>query len=130
MKPGRECGFTLIEMVVAFAILGLTLTALYGSFEAALSRTHRDARLSEGTLIAQSLLARAGADWPLTAGTLEGDFGGYTYTLVTTEVPAPSRERPFTLPTFAILATVSWPGFSGQRSISLSTLKLAPKLEP
>jgi general secretion pathway protein I len=130
MKPRRECGFTLIEMIVAFAILGLMLTALYVTFDAALSRTHRDARLSEGTLIAQSLLARAGTDWTLTAGTREGDFGGYPYTLITTEVPPPSRERPFTLPTFAILVTVSWPGVSGQRSISLSTLKLAPKLEP
>jgi general secretion pathway protein I len=130
MIPRRDSGFTLIEMIIAFAILSLSLTVLYGSLDAALSRSRRDARFSEAILIAKSLLARAGTEWPLTTGTREGQEGAYSYKMVSTEIAPPVSEQPFTLPIFQILATVSWPGGNGQRSIDVSTLKLAPKFDP
>jgi len=118
-------GFTLIEMVIAFAILGMTLTVLYGSFENAMLRTRHDARLSEGTMLAQSLLSRAGSEWPLIDGTHDGKTNGYSYTLIEqTAVPA-EDEPPYTIPTVRIIASVNWAEGGTRRSISLSTFKLS-----
>jgi general secretion pathway protein I len=126
----RAAGFTLIEMVVAFAILGLSLSALYATFQSALSRTQHDAHLSEATLLARSILARAGTEWPLTEGDSHGQWSGYAYELSEHKIAAPMNELPFTLPTIEITATVTWPEFAGKRTVSLSTLKLQPSVSP
>ena len=72
MTARRDAGFTLIEMVIAFAILGLSLSALYATFQSALSRTRHDAHLSEATMLARSVLARAGTEWPMIEGSSQG----------------------------------------------------------
>jgi general secretion pathway protein I len=117
-------GFTLIEMVIAFAILGLSLSALYATLQNALSRTRHDARFSEATLFARSLLTRAGTEWPLIDGSTTGKAGGLEYELTELTIKAPPDQPPFTLPTVQVTARVSWPELAGRRSISLSTLKL------
>ena len=62
-KPNRQCGFTLIEVVIAFAIFALCMGALYEIFAGAAHRSAQ-ARDQEITwLLAQSVLAevRGGA---------------------------------------------------------------------
>jgi general secretion pathway protein I len=124
MSRRSQQGFTLLEMVIAFAILGLTLTVLYGVFENALIRTTHDAHLSEGTLLAQSLLSRAGPEWPLTDGTHDGESHGYSYALIEGTVAPAEGDPRYTVPTVRITASVNWAEDGGRRSISLSTLKL------
>jgi general secretion pathway protein I len=125
MNAGRQQGFTLIEMVIAFAILGMTLTVLYGVFENTLSRIRHDAHVSEATLLAQSLLARAGSEWPLADGTRGGGSDGYAYTLIETTVLPGEGQPPYTLPTVHITASVNWVEGGATHTMSLSTLKLA-----
>lgn len=69
-------GFTLIEVVVALAILALSLGVLYESFGWSLRRTATLERRQEAWLTAQSLLAEVRARPNLSAGTDEGDAGG------------------------------------------------------
>lgn len=126
----RAAGFTLIEMVIAFAILGLSLSALYATFQNALSRTRHDAHLSEATLLARSLLARAGTEWPLIEGSTRGEWSEYTYELAEHKILAPAKDVPFTLPAVQVTAAVTWVEFAGKRTISLSTLKLQPWVAP
>jgi general secretion pathway protein I len=126
----RAAGFTLIEMVVAFAILGLSLSALYATFQSALSRTQHDAHLSEATLLARSLLARAGTEWPLIEGSTQGEWSEYSYELAEHKIVAPAKEVPFTLPAVQVTAAVTWVEFAGKRTVSLSTLKLQPWAAP
>jgi general secretion pathway protein I len=116
-------GFTLIEMVVAFAILGLSLSVLYASFQGALSRSLHDSRSSEATLVARSLLARGGTEWPLSKGTVRGESHGFNYEVAVQLVSPPNSEKDYTVPYFEVIATVSWMEFAGLRTISLSTLK-------
>jgi general secretion pathway protein I len=54
---GRSRGFTLIEVVVAFAILALSLGALYESFGGALRRSAASRNAELAALKAESLLA-------------------------------------------------------------------------
>ena len=130
MNAQRSQGFTLIEMVVAFAILGITLSALYSTFESALLRVRRDAHMSESTLLAQSLLARAGTEWPLAAGTQQGNWNDYAYEIAEQMVVAPEDQPPYTLTTVRVTASVRWQESGSNRSIALSTLKLLPQVAP
>lgn len=128
MTQSSARGFTLIEMVIAFAILGLTLTVLYGVFEGSLSRIRHDTLFREGTLLAQSLLARTGTEWPLADGTHNGESEGFRY-VIDERIERPlSAQPPFILPTMLIVASVSWSEASGTHSVSISTLKFMPPI--
>jgi general secretion pathway protein I len=130
MTARHHQGFTLIEMVIAFAILGLSLSVLYGAFENSLARTRHDVRLSEAILFAQSLLARAGTEWPLGGDARSGDSAGYTYQLTQQPVLPTDGKPPFTLPETRVTASVSWSEAAGSRTIALSTIKWLPKDKP
>jgi general secretion pathway protein I len=130
MTARRDAGFTLIEMVIAFAILGLSLSALYATLQGALSRTGHDAHLSEATLLARSLLARVGTEWPMIEGSSQGVWNEFAYELTERKLPAPANQTPFTLPTVQVTATVTWSEFAGKRTFSLSTLKLPSWVAP
>jgi general secretion pathway protein I len=123
-------GFTLIEVVIAFAILGMTLTALYGVFVSSLSRTHHDAQLSEATMLAQSLLSRAGIEFLATGEPIRGQWNEYTYQLTQDIASPPEGQRAYTQPTLYVTAQVTWPGRSGSQDVTLSTVKLWTKALP
>ncbi|AKK68929.1 type II secretion system protein XpsI [Xanthomonas translucens] len=81
MKAQR--GYTLIEVIVAFALLALALTLLLGSLSGAARQVKRADQLSRATLYAQSLLAAQGVEQPLQPGRAQGSFeqGHYRWTL-------------------------------------------------
>ncbi len=130
MIARRNAGFTLIEMVIAFAILGLSLSALYATFQNALTRSRHDAHLSEATMLARSVLARAGTEWPMSEGSSHGAWNEFTYELTERKITASPNETPLTLSTVQVIATVTWSEFAGKRTFSLSTLKLQPWRAP
>jgi len=123
-------GFTLIEVVIAFAILGLSLATLYGAFATALSRARRDAQFSEATMIAQSLLARSGSEFAAEQTHYRGEWNGYGYQL-SQEIVSPGKgQATLALPTLHASARVSWTGSNGPRQIEMSALKLVWKAQP
>lgn len=74
MRLRGQQGFTLIEVVVAFAIFTLAVGALYESFAGAVRRTTRAHNRDQELLMAQSLLSQlrtAPAPWePEESGSL------------------------------------------------------------
>ena len=121
-------GFTLIEVVIAFAILGLSLAALYGVFCNSLGRVRRDARLSEATLLAQSLLAKGDIETP---GAREGETGewhGFRYELTWHDLPSLPRQSAQGAIVARVTARIGWSGAGGPREIQISTLKLAQRV--
>jgi general secretion pathway protein I len=125
----RDDGFTLLEIVVAMAILSVSIVALYQAFAQALVRTRHDANLSEAILLAQSVLARAGTEWPLSPGTTTGEWENYHYSL-SEDQPNLAAGAFYTIPTMRVSVSVSWNEISGVRSTSLSTLKFMVKAKP
>jgi general secretion pathway protein I len=113
-------------MVIAFAILAIALTTLYGSFESSLARARHDSRLSEATLVAQSLLARAGSEWPLTPGSQGGNWESYSYEVNEQMADPEHGQPPDTLPAVQVTASVAWHEGANPRHIAISTLKLLP----
>ncbi len=82
-RPSSMRGYTLIEVIVAFALLALALTLLLGSLSSAARQVHWADGAGRATLYAQSLLDQAGVGVPLSAGSRSGDFedGLYHWTL-------------------------------------------------
>lgn len=71
-----KAGFTLLETLVALAILGVVMATVFGVFGSGLRAAHRDEdRLLLG-LVAQNLLVRSRLDLNPRGGALSGDIGG------------------------------------------------------
>ncbi len=80
-KPSNDAGFTLLETLVAFAILSVSLGFLFQSF---VGSSRGISKISERTVmvsLAETALARVGMDVPLRPGTYARDFDldGFTY---------------------------------------------------
>ncbi|MCC4609020.1 prepilin-type N-terminal cleavage/methylation domain-containing protein [Xanthomonas campestris] len=70
----RERGYTLIEVIVAFALLALALSLLLGSLSGAARQVRAADDSTRATLHAQSLLALQGMDKPLVPEQQQGSF--------------------------------------------------------
>jgi type II secretion system protein I len=75
-RSPRAAGFTLIETLVALAILGVVLTTVFGIFGGALRAAHRDEDRLLLALVAENLLARSRLDLFPAEGAFSGDIGG------------------------------------------------------
>lgn len=75
-RPAGNAGFTLIETLVALAIVGMVLTTVYGIFGSGLRSATRDEDRLLLALVAQNLLARSRFDLFPAEGALTGDIGG------------------------------------------------------
>lgn len=121
-------GFTLIETVVALAILGLGLAVLFRVFGDVLDRDFQSESKATAASLAQSLEARLGQDLPIAPGLSSGAFGNGYHWQVEISPYGEARDRvAWPISPYQILITVSWPFGAGERSITLTTLGLAPK---
>lgn len=124
----KDQGFTLLETLVALAILSLALVALFRTVSDGLGGVRRTDEHVRAVAIAQSLLERAGADQKLDEGIVTGAAESlFRWTIRTTAYAVP-KNRPGSpvLAGFWVTATVSWNARGGTPSVSLTTLKLRP----
>ena len=126
--PGAA-GFTLVEILVALAIVGLTLAALFEVFSNGLRGTDSAERHTVATLLARSKLAEVGVIAPLEAGEEAGEYdGGFSWR----SVISPHETTNGGLPeepgarTFVVTVEVAWGAGNAEKRVSLTTLRLAP----
>ena len=82
--PYYRCrGFTLLEVLVAFVILALSLGVIYQLFGQGTRAASQSARYTQATMIAQSLLAEAGVTHRLEASQRSGFSGDYHWEVIT-----------------------------------------------
>lgn len=81
--PSSQRGYTLIEVLVAFAVLAAALTVLLGILTGASRQVRWADQAGRAALHAQSLLDQTGIGEPLQPGQREGGFeaGRYHWTL-------------------------------------------------
>lgn len=124
-------GFTLLEVVVSLAILSLSLGVIYHVLANALGNESYAETVNRARLVAQGLIARVGTDIPATAGETSGDDGhGLRWRLSRKAFTDRADNRSTTLAAVEVSAEVSWGEGGAEKSIRLTTLRLAEGMRP
>ncbi|OIQ74948.1 hypothetical protein GALL_433890 [mine drainage metagenome] len=120
----RDSGFSLLEVLVAFAILALTMGVLMNIFSGGLRNLGQGENYTVAMLDAQSKLAELGVSIPLQIGKQGGRIDS-TYRWEATITPL--RTAPdLAVALYGIHVDVSWGGGTAERRVSLDTLRIAP----
>lgn len=122
-------GMTLIEVLVAFVILSLAMGVIMQIFFGGMRNARLAGGYSRAVFLAESKLAAAGLEQPLTVGETSGQLNSDLRWRVTiapfedggAEQPAmPAR-------LYQVRVRVSWSDEGRQRQVELGSLRLGPK---
>jgi|SRR5215469_4521336 len=132
-EPRRQrnnAGFTLVEILVAFAIAAIFLAAFYEIFATSLRGAATAETYSKAVLLAQSTLDQL-AGSPLVPGDRSDRVGRYLRQSSVRERPDLGRVGVTVIP-YEVDVQISWRQGVRDRTVSLSTLKLgaAPETPP
>jgi type II secretion system protein I len=95
VRRAREAGFTLLETLVALAILGVVLATVFDIFGQGLRAAHRNEDRLLLALVAQNLMARSRLDYRPGDGELRGDIdGGLRWTITSEPYEPPANLLP------------------------------------
>jgi general secretion pathway protein I len=130
MANRRSAGFTLLEVLIALVIAGLTLGALFRAVGVGLVAVDVASRYEEAAQRAQSHLAAVGEEVASLQGETEGDDGGgYRWRLriipVASWYEEAAASAPFITTLFDIEVAISWPSALSERSVALKTRRTA-----
>lgn len=126
-------GYTLIEVIVAFALLALALTLLLGTLSGAVRQVRWSGDAGRAALHAQSLLDTVGIPGPLEPGRSDGDFddGRYRWSMAITpwvEPLPPGSPRPVATGNrlYEVALQVQWGAGGPRERLQLRSLRLSP----
>jgi general secretion pathway protein I len=131
-------GFSLLEVLVAFAILGISLGVLLRIFSTGMQATTLSEEYTHATSLAESKLATIGVETPYIEGVEEGKFDG-KYAWRTTIFPyeqlgneeklGAGFNNPMNQPAllYGVKVEVFWESAGKTRTVALETLRLASK---
>lgn len=131
MGRSSQRGYTLIEVLVAFAVLAAALTLLLGILTGASRQVRWADQAGRAALHAQSLLDQAGVGESLQPGQREGGFedGRYRWTLVVEPwrdpaVPPPATLDPGAPRLMQLRLDVRWGDGGPRERLRLQSLRL------
>lgn len=126
IRAGGQQGFSLLEVVVAFAILALSLGVLMQIFAAALNTTALSGEYSRAATLAEARLNAVGVDIPLEPGSYGEalDDGSSWEVFIAPYLPEGLPFEP-SMELFLVTATASFGDPERRRRIILTTLRLA-----
>lgn len=123
----QASGFSLIEVLVAFMILAMSLTVLLRIFSGGLGNVALSADYTEALLVAESQLAGAGITEPLITGVTDGEWNGRFRWRRTVEPYPVWDDAPNPAPpasAFHVEVRVEWTHKGSTRVIRISSLRL------
>lgn len=127
-RADGEAGFTLVEVIVALAILALGIGGLISMISRSLQQTAAAARATEASSLAQSVLARLGTELPIKMEEQTGEFpNGYRWTLRTSPYGDLKEREEWPIGAYMVSTEVGWIEGGQRRAYVLDTLRLGPK---
>lgn len=134
---GSQRGFSLLEVLVAFVILSLVVTALFRLFSGALANASAADEYSRAVLVAESVLAETAAARPLRDSTQKGLADGDRIAWTTHVAPHTPPEVPpdlerateaMPIRLYRITVEVVFPApTGGQRTFALATTRIGAR---
>ncbi len=127
----RDAGFSLLEILVAFAILALSIGVLLRIFSGGLRTAIVSEDYQQAMSIAESQMERAGVEIELAAGSTSGVVAGkYTWTLqvVPYVMPQPKNDLvmpPLEVTPYTVQVRVAWMDGDDPKEFVLNSLRLA-----
>ncbi len=126
MSPTRQSGFSLLEVLVAFAILSMSLGILYQAFSNSLRNVGTSGDYSRAMIIAEARLAEAMADVPINEGSDQGEVEGrYQWKVMVQRYEYEGEEIVSRFTPYQVEVVVSWQDGKHTREYQLSTLRLS-----
>jgi general secretion pathway protein I len=127
LPRANQRGFTLIEVLVAFAIAALLLVAVLRILTLGLAGTDRADAYTRATILAESALDTLGVVTPLAEGSAETRKGRFIIAVAVRRYDGSGAGNGQYLVLYRLTAKVSWREGARQRSVSLATLRLGPQ---
>lgn len=126
MPTTRQSGFSLLEVLVAFAILSMSLGILYQAFSNSLRNVGTSGDYSRAMIIAEARLAEAMADVPINEGSDQGEVEGrYQWKVMVQRYEYEGEEIVSRFTPYQVEVVVSWQDGKHTREYQLSTLRLS-----
>ncbi len=130
MRPDRHIqGYTLIEVLVAMAILAMSLSVLFRIFSTGLLNVDVSADYARAVIVMETQLTAAGLDAELRQGQTEGTVDERFYWLRTVDDYVLTREsgdQKIPVSAFLVTVAVEWEHRGRTRRVSLNSIRLAP----
>lgn len=124
---GKQCGFTLLETLVALSVLAISLGVTYQVFSSALRGSTLADDYAQASMYADSHLAEVGKNVHLLPSVTEGAYNQrYRWKLEVQSLDASSsRNIVETVKRYQVVLNVYWRSSRGERSIRATTFRLA-----
>lgn len=126
----KNRGMTLIEVLVAFVVLSLTMAVIMQIFSGGMRNARMAASYSRAVFLAESRLAAVGVERPLAAGEESGQAGReLRWQVIVTpfEVDGATDQPMMSMRLYQVRARVGWSEDGGERQVELVSLRLGPR---
>ena len=125
----RQRGFSLIEILVAFMILAMSLTVIFRIFSGGLRNVALSEDYARAVLVAEAQLAAAGVSEPLERGVTSGEWDErFRWQRVIDDYEAWEQDKELSvdLRAYRVTVNVDWEHAGRTRNVSLSSVRLKP----